>query len=219
MRDRGPSPSLEYLPKRVRLPGLARAAHDCHACHLWKDATQVVFGEGPSDARLMFVGEEPGDVEDRRGQTFVGPAGHFLMEIFAELGLHRDDVYLTNAVKHFKWKPAPRGKRRLHVKPNATEIHACHGWLEKEIELVAPEVIVCLGAVAAASLLGSSFALMKNRGTVLDDTPWAPHVVATWHPSAIVRMRRDHDLYLDARRLFKADLRGAMRLAVRAKAA
>src|SRR5882757_6109830 len=146
------------------LTSLRRAARDCRACDLWKHATQTVFGEGASKASIMFVGEQPGDQEDLAGHPFVGPAGKVLDEALLEAGIDRAQVYVTNAVKHFKWAPAERGKRRIHKKPRASEIQACRPWLDAEIDLVRPQVLVCLGATAAQSLLGASFSVTRERG-------------------------------------------------------
>jgi uracil-DNA glycosylase len=162
------------------------AAAGCEACDLWKLGTQTVFGEGPQDARLMLVGEQPGDQEDLQGHPFVGPAGRVLDEALAAAQLARDQVYVTNAVKHFKW--TPRGKRRIHATPNREEILSCRPWLEKELALVHPDVLVLLGASAAQALLGWSFRLTQHVGESLDDTGLAPHVLATAHPSSILRL-------------------------------
>jgi len=160
-----------------------QAAH-CTRCPLYENATQTVFGAGSRRARVMMVGEQPGDQEDRQGRPFVGPAGHVFDRALAAAGIDRRDVYVTNAVKHFKW--APRGKRRLHVKPNAREIAACRPWLDGELAAVRPELLVCLGAVAAQALLGRSFRVTKQRGQLLP-SELAPHVLATVHPSSILR--------------------------------
>ena len=151
---------------------------------MYKAATQVVFGAGPKRARVMCVGEQPGDQEDRQGEPFVGPAGALLDKALADAGIPRDQVFLTNAVKHFKWEP--RGKRRIHKKPRMSEVKACRPWLEAELRAVQPAVVVCLGATAAQSILGASFKLMKERGQVVS-SPIGPKVVATIHPSAVLR--------------------------------
>jgi len=164
---------------------LAKAAEKCRGCALYCNATQTVFGKGPPDASLMFVGEQPGDQEDRAGRPFVGPSGRLLSEAMERVGIPRDEAYVTNAVKHFKFEP--RGKRRLHSKPSAREVAACRPWLEAEIKVVQPKMIVTLGATAAQSLLGSAFRLTQHRGEVIRDTPWAPWVLATVHPSALLR--------------------------------
>ena len=160
------------------------AAAECKACDLWKSGTQTVFGEGAETAELMLVGEQPGDKEDLAGRPFVGPAGRLLDQALVEAGIDRTSVYVTNAVKHFKWEP--RGKRRLHKRPDAVEVAACRPWLDREIELVQPRVVVCLGATAAQALLGRSFKVTKQRGEVFPQP--AGHVItATVHPSSILR--------------------------------
>ena len=189
-----------FVPKTTSVRSLSAAAHQCRGCDLYKTATQVVFGAGPAKARVMFVGEQPGDQEDRQGEPFVGPAGALLDKALEEAGIPRADVYLTNAVKHFKWEP--RGKRRIHKKPRASEIKACRPWLEAELRAVKPQILVCLGATAAQSVLGSQFKLIQNRGKLLDTAagPKGPalpgrkgpalpveRVVATIHPSAVLR--------------------------------
>jgi uracil-DNA glycosylase len=166
------------------LGGLARLVQDCKACDLWQRATQAVFGEGATHARVMLVGEVPGDQEDLAGEPFVGPAGQLLNSALEEAGIDRSKTYVTNAVKHFNWEP--RGKRRIHKKPSAFEIVACRPWLTAEIERLRPSVIVCLGATAAQSLLGRDFRVTQHRGEFID-SPLAPHVTATIHPSAILR--------------------------------
>jgi uracil-DNA glycosylase family protein len=166
------------------LPTLREAAADCRACPLWKVGTQTVFGEGPGHAELMLVGEQPGDREDREGRPFVGPAGRLLDEALAEAGIDRSRAYLTNAVKHFKWRAS--GKRRIHAKPNWSEIAACRPWLDSELEVVRPDVLVCLGATAAQALLGRAFRVTTQRGQPVE-SDLAPHVLATIHPSAILR--------------------------------
>jgi uracil-DNA glycosylase len=177
-------PVSELLPARLSLPTVRETAQDCHACHLYKHATQTVFGEGPSKADVMLVGEQPGDAEDLAGHPFVGPAGKLLDRALVEAGIDRKRVYVTNVVKHFKWEP--RGKRRIHAKPNSAEIAACRPWLETEIALVRPRVLVCLGATAAQALLGRAFKVSQQRGTFVD-SPLAPRVLATVHPSSILR--------------------------------
>lgn len=173
------------------MPGLEelkRAAAGCRACDLWERATQTVFGAGPPDAPLMLVGEQPGDSEDREGEPFVGPAGRLLDEALGRAGIDRRLAYVTNVVKHFKWEP--RGKRRLHSKPNQVEIAACRRWLDAEIAALQPRVIVCLGATAAQALLGRDFRVTKSRGKPVRST-LAPHVFATVHPSSILRAPDD----------------------------
>src|SRR5918999_1406356 len=173
-----------FVPETTSIPKLSAAAHECTGCDLYKNATQVVFGAGPQKARVMFVGEQPGDQEDRQGQPFVGPAGALLDKALEDAGIPRDEVYVTNAVKHFSWEP--RGKRRIHKKPRASEIKACRPWLEAELRAVKPVTLVCLGATAAQSVLGPKFKLMQQRGTVLPSA-LADRVVATIHPSAVLR--------------------------------
>ena len=182
--DPSPKSALEFLPPRHDLASLRAAAKDCRGCDLYREATRVVFGEGASHAAILLVGEQPGDSEDRQGKPFVGPAGQLLDKCLDAAGIDRAEVYVTNAVKHFKWEP--RGKIRLHKKPNSLEIAACRPWLEKEIAAVRPQIIVCLGATAAQTLLGPEFRLTKHRGEVFP-TKYGP-VTATIHPSAILRM-------------------------------
>ena len=173
-----------FVPDTTSVKKLSAAAHECTGCDLYKNATQVVFGAGPNKARVMFVGEQPGDQEDRQGAPFVGPAGAMLDKALEDAGIPRDEVYVTNAVKHFSWEP--RGKRRIHKKPRASEIKACRPWLEAELRAVKPAVLVCLGATAAQSVLGSQFKLMQGRGQV-HTSALAERVVATIHPSAVLR--------------------------------
>jgi uracil-DNA glycosylase family protein len=180
----GTRTAAPFVPDTTSVKTLSAAAHECRGCDLYKTATQVVFGAGPKKARVMLVGEQPGDQEDRQGQPFVGPAGALLDKALEDAGIPRDEVYVTNAVKHFKWEP--RGKRRIHKKPRASEIKACHPWLEAELRAVKPAVIVCLGATAAQSVFGSQFKLMQQRGRVLASA-LAPQAVATIHPSAVLR--------------------------------
>jgi uracil-DNA glycosylase family protein len=179
-----PKSALEYLPERRDLRSLEVAAAQCQGCDLYQRAAQVVFGEGRLRASLFLVGEQPGDREDQQGRPFVGPAGLLLDKCLESAGIDRREVYVTNAVKHFKWEP--RGKIRLHKKPNSLEIAACRPWLEAEIEAVQPQLIVCLGATAAQDLLGSQFRLTRHRGEVFP-TKYGP-ITATIHPSAILRM-------------------------------
>lgn len=176
--------ALEFLPAERNLTALREAASVCRGCELYKHATQTVFGAGSRRSPIMLVGEIPGDEEDRQGRPFVGPAGRLLRDAMEEAGIDPSDVYLTNAVKHFRW--IPRGKRRLHQKPSVRQIKACKPWLEAEIETVNPQVIVCLGATAAQSLLGSQFRLTRHRGTFFENGT-AASVLATYHPSAILR--------------------------------
>src|ERR1700753_3867983 len=182
--DPNPRSALEYLPERHDLPSLKQAAAHCHGCDLYQRATQVVFGEGRANAAVLFVGEQPGDREDQQGRPFIGPAGLLLDKCLESAGIDRREVYVTNAVKHFKWEP--RGKIRLHKKPNSLEITACRPWLEAEIAAVHPRIIVCLGATAPQSLRGAQFRLTKHRGEVFSTTHGP--VTATIHPSAILRM-------------------------------
>jgi len=173
-----------FIPEKPSLPKLRKAASGCTGCDLYKRATQTIFGEGPPKATVMFVGEQPGDQEDQSGKPFVGPAGKLLDKAMVEAGIPRNEVYVTNAVKHFKWEP--RGKRRLHAKPSAREVGACRPWLEAEIAVVKPKMIICLGATAAQALMGPAFKVTKERGKVLQ-TQWAPALLATLHPSSIFR--------------------------------
>ena len=173
-----------FVPKTTGLKVLREAVQECRGCDLYKRATQAVFGAGPRRAHVMFVGEQPGDQEDRQGEPFVGPAGALLDKALVDAGMSRDDVYLTNAVKHFSWEP--RGKRRIHKKPRVSEMKACRPWLDAELRVVKPQVVVCFGAVAAQSMLGPQFKLMQNHGKVLSSAN-APRVVATIHPSAVLR--------------------------------
>jgi DNA polymerase len=196
-------PVSDLLPDRPTLPGVREIAAGCKACDLYKRGTQTVFGEGPPKAELMLVGEQPGDAEDLAGRPFVGPAGRLLDTALEEAGIDRSQVYVTNVVKHFKWEP--RGKRRIHAKPNAAEIGACRVWLEVEIALVKPRVLVCLGATAAQALLGKSFKVSQQRGTVVP-SPLAPIVSATVHPSSILRAPDDETRREEMRRFVK-DLR------------
>lgn len=173
------------VPDAGSLDAVREAAHGCHACALWRAATQTVFGEGPAPARVMFVGEQPGDQEDRSGHPFVGPAGQLLDRALAAAGIGRGQVYVTNAVKHFKWEA--RGKRRLHQKPDTAEIAACHQWLERELDLVAPVLVVALGATAARALLGRATPVEANRGRLL---PFGANrqLLITVHPSYLLRV-------------------------------
>ena len=174
----------DFIPAQRDLEVLRRAAQECRGCDLWEPATQTVFGEGPEDARMALVGEVPGDREDREGRPFVGPAGRELERALEAVGIARTEVYITNAVKHFKF--AERGRRRIHQRPSASQIKACRPWLAAELDAVRPEALVILGATAAKTLLGSTFRLMAQRGEPLD-SDLAPIVVATIHPSAILR--------------------------------
>jgi uracil-DNA glycosylase family protein len=174
------------VPSRGGLAALRRAAADCHGCDLYKDATQTVFGDGPDNARLVMVGEQPGDQEDIQGEPFVGPAGKLLDRALAEAGIDRTEVYLTNAVKHFKFTLPERGKRRIHKKPGQAEISACKPWLLAELDRVKPKLVVLLGATAAGALLGKGFRLTEQRGEIVELAQGIP-AVATVHPSAVLR--------------------------------
>ena len=191
------------IPERPTLPKLREAASGCKACDLWEKGTQTVFGEGSSQAEVMFVGEQPGNDEDLAGKPFVGPAGRILDQAMEEAGIDRSLAYVTNVVKHFKWEP--RGKRRIHQKPNSAEMAACRPWLDAELAQVKPRVLVCLGSTAAQALLGRQFRVTKQRGVPIE-SDLADRVVATVHPSSILRAPDD-----DARRIayeeFVDDLR------------
>jgi uracil-DNA glycosylase len=191
-RDIAKRSAADFLPKTLSLKSLREAAAGCQGCDLYKHATQTVFGEGPRDARIMLVGEVPGDQEDKQGTPFVGPAGRLLDEALAAIGLDRREVYVTNAVKHFKFEE--RGKRRMHKHPSRTEVIACRAWLESELAVIKPQLIVCLGATAAQSLLGPQFRITKSRGQVIAN-PWAPALLATHHPSAVLRAPEREDRY------------------------
>jgi uracil-DNA glycosylase family protein len=179
------------VPENPTLPKLREASAGCQACDLWKTGTQTVFGEGTRNAEIVFVGEQPGDKEDLAGRPFVGPAGRVLDEALAAAGIDRGLAYVTNAVKHFKWQA--RGKRRIHQKPNAAELAACRPWLDAELAVVKPKVLVALGATAAQALLGRSFRVTKQRGEAIAGTGLADHVVATVHPSSILRQETEED--------------------------
>jgi uracil-DNA glycosylase len=208
MRKRSDKPSVpDLIPNRPTLPAVRDAAKDCQACELYKLGTQTVFGEGAKHAELMLVGEQPGDQEDLAGHPFVGPAGRLLDKALAEAGIDRTKVYVTNVVKHFKWEP--RGKRRIHKKPSASEISACRPWLDTEIQLVKPRAVVCLGATAAQALLGKQFKVTAQRGTFIASA-LAPLVMATVHPSSILRERDDEARRREQER-FVDDLRTVAR--------
>ncbi len=192
-----------FIPEKGTLKVLRQAVQSCHGCDLYRYATQAVFGEGPAKARVVMVGEQPGNEEDLQGHPFVGPAGKLLDRALDEAGIERSDVYVTNAVKHFKFEE--RGKRRLHKKPRASEIKACRPWLEAEVSRIHPEIIVCLGATAAQSILGNAFRLTKERGKFIEH-PWAPRVTATVHPSAILRAPDEEQRHI-AYRAFVDDLK------------
>jgi uracil-DNA glycosylase family protein len=195
--------AAEYLPDRLNLTALREAAAGCRGCPLWRSGTQTVFGEGLKKAEVMMIGEQPGDREDRAGKPFVGPAGRELDRALDEVGIDRSEVFVTNVVKHFKWKQG-RGKRRLHQRPNAEEITACRPWLDAELAVVKPEVVVALGATAAKALLGSKFSVMRERGKFVE-SDLAPYVAATVHPSSILRIDDGEERKL-ARFDFAADL-------------
>jgi uracil-DNA glycosylase len=197
------SSANDLIPPRPTLTALKNAAADCKACDLWKKGTQTVFGDGSRRSNVLFVGEQPGNEEDLTGKPFVGPAGKLFDNALEEAGIDRKQTYVTNVVKHFKWEP--RGKRRIHKKPNASEIAACRPWLEAEIALVKPEVIVALGATAAQALLGPKFRVTKQRGQFIEST-LAPYVMATVHPSSILRAPDDETRRLEYRR-FVDDLK------------
>jgi uracil-DNA glycosylase family protein len=198
----------EFFPDRQTLSAFREAAAGCKACDLWKRGTQTVFGEGRRRAIVMFVGEQPGNEEDLAGKPFVGPAGRLFDNALAEAGIDRTLTYVTNVVKHFKWEP--RGKRRIHKKPNAQEISACRPWLESEIAFVKPNVIVALGATAAQTLLGPQFRVTKQRGEFIEST-LAPYVMATVHPSSILRAPDEETRRLEHRR-FVNDLKKLARV-------
>jgi DNA polymerase len=198
------SSAAEYLPEKRTLGTLRETARTCRGCGLYEDATQTVFGAGRRSARLMLVGEQPGDKEDLEGEPFVGPAGQLLDRALEEAGIDRREAYVTNAVKHFKWKP--RGKRRLHQTPRAGEIEACKPWLEAEVQAVEPEAVLAMGATAARSLFGSKVRVTKDRGRPLE-SPLAPLAAVTIHPSAILRLR-EHDEREAEFAAFVADLEG-----------
>lgn len=199
--DLSPS-ATPWLPRRLTLPALVSASKKCEGCELFRFATQTVFGEGPATAELVMVGEQPGDQEDRSGKPFVGPAGKLLDRALADAGVDRRHIYVTNAVKHFKF--VERGKRRIHGKPNGIEISACRPWLEVELAVIQPQLLVCLGATAAQSLMGRDFRITRDRG-VFFPHPLAPAFMATIHPSALLRMpeaeRREEEFLLLVRDL------------------
>jgi uracil-DNA glycosylase family protein len=205
-----PEPGHEYpdLPERKSLSDYRESAAHCRACSLWQNATQTVFGQGKRTSKVVFVGEQPGDKEDIAGRPFVGPAGRVLDEALEAAGIDRSTVYVTNAVKHFKWRKA--GKRRLHEKPGRSEIQACRLWLDAELAILKPRVVVCLGATAAQALISPTFKVTKERGRLIA-SPLAPHVVATVHPSSILRAA-DEAARQKEMRAFIADLRVVARL-------
>jgi DNA polymerase len=203
-----PSDATPFLPEKRTLAALREAAAGCRGCHLWRPATQTVFGEGLKRSRVMFVGEQPGDREDVEGRPFVGPAGREFDRGLEAAGIPRDQAYLTNVVKHFKFEE--RGARRIHQTPKRFEVEACKPWLAEELRVVEPEALVFLGATAAKALLGSSFRVTQHRGELLD-SDMAPNVTATIHPSAILRQRDDETRYAE-RAAFAEDLRVVARV-------
>ena len=209
------TPALRLIPAYSTLEAAREASKNCRACDLWKRGTQTVFGEGSPHARVMFVGEQPGDKEDLTGRPFVGPAGAILDKALVQAGIDRKQTYVTNAVKHFKWEP--RGKRRIHKKPNSLEIAACRPWLDDEIELVKPDVGVCLGATAAQALLGRSFRVTQQRGQLMPFGP-ARQITATVHPSSILRAPDDESRHREYE-LFVNDLRMVAKVLRRREAA
>src|SRR4030095_16043242 len=210
MRPSGEEYARPAMPPPTSSLGEVReASRECTACHLYRRATQTVFGEGPKAASIMLVGEQPGDYEDVAGKPFVGPAGKIMDQALEEAGIDRSGVYVTNAVKHFKWEP--RGKRRIHKKPNSREIAACRPWLEAELRLVKPTLLVCLGATAAQATFGPSFRVTRERGKVLSSN-FAPKVLATVHPSSLLRQPDEESRQREYKR-FVLDLRAAVRAA------
>ena len=200
--------AAELIPAKFTLPKLRTIAAGCTACDLYKRGTQTVFGEGRSTARVVFVGEQPGDQEDLSGKPFVGPAGKVLDKALDEAGIDRDECYVTNIVKHFKWEP--RGKRRIHKKPNQVEITACKPWFEAEVAVLKPEIVICLGATAAQAIIGRTFKVTKQHGKLFGNVINGAQVMATVHPSSILRAP-DDDARREAMALFIADLRAAWR--------
>ena len=203
MREAQSGSAVLLVPPQPTISKLQEAARDCQACPLWERGTQTVFGEGSRHAKVVFVGEQPGNDEDLAGKPFVGPAGKLLDKALVEAGIDRDEVYVTNVVKHFKWEP--KGKRRIHKKPSAREIAACRPWLVAELQVLKPKVLVCLGATAAQALLGKEFRVSQQRG-VFVESPLAEHVLATVHPSSILRAPDDETRRAETAR-FIADLK------------
>jgi len=199
-RRKSPDSAENLIPDKPTITSLQEAAADCQACDLWERGTQTVFGEGGRRAIVMFIGEQPGNEEDLQGKPFVGPAGRLLDEALEQAGIDRRQTYVTNVVKHFKWEA--RGKRRIHKKPNSTEIEACRPWLEAEIATVKPTVIVCLGATAAQALLGKQFRVTKQRGEFIP-SPLAHLVMATVHPSSILRAPDEETRHTEMRRFIE----------------
>jgi uracil-DNA glycosylase len=199
-----PPHPAELVPRRAGLDAARLAARACQACELWERATQTVFGEGTKSAGLVLVGEQPGDREDREGRPFVGPAGRILDEALVAAGIDRERVFVTNVVKHFRWRPS--GKRRLHERPNASHIRACRPWLDLELEIIRPRVVVALGATAAQAIIAPDFRVTEDRGTIIEPgTPGAPKLLGTIHPSAVLRLRSS-DERAEALRLLATDL-------------
>lgn len=207
-KDQSQDSAAEFFPSRKSLKAFRDAAADCKACDLWQRGTQTVFGEGPRRAEVFFAGEQPGNEEDLTGHPFVGPAGRLLNDALVDAGIERAQTYVTNVVKHFKWEP--RGKRRIHKKPNSSEITACRPWLEAEIALIKPKVIICLGATAAQVLLGPRFLVSKQRGQFIEST-LAPYIMATVHPSSILRAPDEETRHAEKRR-FIDDLKKVARV-------
>jgi len=207
--------AADFLPTRKTLPALREAAKSCRGCDLWQRGTETVFGEGKPGAEVMLVGEQPGNEEDLQGRPFVGPAGRVLDKALAAAGIDRDDVYVTNAVKHFKWEP--RGKRRIHKKPNGMQIAACRPWFDEEVNVVRPKVIVALGATAAQAVLGRDFRVTQSRGKVIS-TGGTP-IIATVHPSSILRSPDDESRhaemakFIDDLRVVASHIRGVRKAA------
>jgi uracil-DNA glycosylase len=202
-RDVATGSAADFLPARATLPKLRKAAAGCRGCDLWLHATQTVFGEGAAGAAAVFVGEQPGDQEDRAGRPFVGPAGRLLNDALESAGIDRDEVYVTNAVKHFRFVRNELIKRRLHKKPSAAQVRACTPWLKEELRLVRPKVVVALGSTAAQALLGTRFRVTQHRGEVVG-SEWAGPVIATVHPSSV--LRAPDDARDEARREFFQDI-------------
>ena len=198
--------AADFLPARRTLPGLREAVQGCKGCDLWKRATQAVFGEGRVGAEVLMIGEQPGDQEDLQGRPFVGPAGRVLDKALEAAGIERDDVYVTNIVKHFKWEP--RGKRRIHKKPSGMQIAACRPWFDEEVKAIKPKVIVCLGATAAQALLGSNFKVTQSRGKLI--SAGTIPIIATVHPSSILRAPDDETRHAEMAK-FIDDLRIVVR--------
>jgi uracil-DNA glycosylase family protein len=207
-RDGADTTAAPLIPARPNLKNLKAAARNCQACPLWKTGTQTVFGDGAPGAKVIFVGEQPGNDEDLAGQPFVGPAGALLDKALVEAGIDRSQVYVTNTVKHFKWEP--KGKRRIHKKPSAREIAACRPWLNAELEVLKPKVLVCLGATASQALLGRDFKVSQQRGKPVQSN-LAPNVIATVHPSSILRAPDPETRHAEMR-AFVADLKKAAKM-------